>query len=107
MVFRVVGERGACYFFQAELPYDVQTYPYSGALEAITVVCCVRACVCVCTCTGRGTVTKTFMALQDTRWRTMCTNMSRLALGCIIILGVRFNADLRFLLSLGSHLRGH
>eukprot|EP01043_Picozoa_sp_COSAG02_P011237 COSAG02_NODE_410_length_22875_cov_43.282755_18_plen_63_part_00 len=48
MVFRVVGERGACYFFQAELPYDVQTYPYSGALEAITVVCCVRACVCAC-----------------------------------------------------------
>ena len=47
MVFRVVGERGACYFFQAELPYDVQTYPYSGALEAIS-------CVCMRVYTGRG-----------------------------------------------------
>jgi hypothetical protein len=24
------GERGASYFFQAELPYDVRSYPYSG-----------------------------------------------------------------------------
>ena len=24
------GERGASYFFQAELPYDVSSYPYSG-----------------------------------------------------------------------------
>ena len=32
------GDRGASYFFQAELPYDVKTYPYSGynVTEAVT-----------------------------------------------------------------------
>ena len=29
-IVRWFGERGASYFFQAELPYDVQAYPYSG-----------------------------------------------------------------------------
>ena len=38
LVLAVVGERGACYFFQAELPYDVQTYPYSGVSEAISYI---------------------------------------------------------------------
>ena len=29
-IVRWNGDRGASYFFQAELPYDVEAYPYSG-----------------------------------------------------------------------------
>ena len=31
------GERGKSFFFQAELPYDVESYPYSGYAVAPTV----------------------------------------------------------------------